>query len=185
MQALDYYLRYPNGIEAMIMNSPLVSTAYWMKDADTLIAALPEDVQQTIRSSEKTKNFSSREYRYAMWIHYKNFISRGARVPGPDSIDRVPGNELMYQYMWGPSEFHATGTLKNYDRLDRLDELDLPVLWITGEYDEARPPTVRKYHEMDPGSDFAIIDDAGHATMHDNQLENVLFIREFLHKYGF
>lgn len=184
MLALDYYLEYPEGIQAMIMNSPLVSTDYWMKDADTLIAMLPDTVQQIIRKSNATGNYDSEAYKYATWVHYKNFISRGKRVPGPDSLERVPGNRLMYNYMWGPSEFRSTGTLKNYDRLDRLDELEVPVLWITGEYDEARPSTVQYFHNLDPGSDFAIIKDAGHGTMHDNQEDNVKLIRDFLQQQG-
>lgn len=184
MLALDYYLEHPEGIQAMIMNSPLVSTEYWMNDADTLIATLPDTVQQIINKSNAEAAYDSPEYQYAKWVHYKNFISRGGRVPGPDSIDRVPGNRLMYLYMWGPSEFRSTGTLQNYDRLDRLDELDVPVLWITGEYDEARPSTVKYFHSLDPGSDFAVIRDAGHGTMHDNQSENIQLIRDFLQKYG-
>lgn len=184
MLAIDYYLAHPEGIEAMIMNSPLMSSDYWMKDADTLISTLPDSIQQYIRISNATGQYDSREYQYAKWVHYKNFISRGERVPGPDSIKRVPGNRLMYMYMWGPSEFRATGTLKEYDRLDRLGELNVPVLWITGEYDEARPSTVQTYHRLDPGSDFTIIPDAGHGTMHDNQAENVQLMRDFLQKYG-
>ncbi len=184
MLALDFYLEHPEGIQAMIMNSPLVSADYWMKDADTLIATLPDTVQQIIRKSNATGNYDSEAYKYATWVHYKNFISRGKRVPGPDSLERVPGNRLMYNYMWGPSEFRSTGTLKNYDRLDRLDELEVPVLWITGEYDEARPSTVQYFHHLDPGSDFAIIKDAGHGTMHDNQEDNVKLIRDFLQQQG-
>lgn len=184
MLALDYYLEYPGGIQAIIMNSPLVSTEYWMKDADTLIATLPDTVQQIIKKSNAEAQYDSPEYQYAKRVHYKNFISRGGHVPGPDSIERVPGNRLMYLYMWGPSEFRSTGTLQNYDRLDRLDELDVPVLWITGEYDEARPSTVKYFHSLDPGSDFAVIQNAGHGTMHDNQSENVQLIRDFLQKQG-
>lgn len=184
MLALDFYLEHPEGVQAMIMNSPLVSTDYWMKDADTLIASLPDTVQQIIKESNAEEDYDSKEYQYAMWVHYKNFISRGEGVPGPDSIERVSGNRLMYNYMWGPSEFRSTGTLQNYDRLDRLDELDVPVLWITGEYDEARPATVEYFHSLDTGSDFAIIKDAGHGTMHDNQEDNVRMIRNFLEHHG-
>ncbi|MDT8429911.1 MAG: proline iminopeptidase-family hydrolase [Bacteroidales bacterium] len=184
MLALDYYLEHPEGIQAMIMNSPLVSTDYWMKDADTLIATLPDTVQQIIKKSNAEAQYDSPEYQYAKWVHYKNFISRGERVAGPDSLKRVPGNRLMYLYMWGPSEFRSTGTLQDYDRLDRLNELVVPVLWITGEYDEARPATVKYFHTLDPGSDFAVIPDAGHGTMHDNQADNVRLIRDFLGKHG-
>ncbi|MEJ0057298.1 MAG: hypothetical protein WDN75_17555 [Bacteroidota bacterium] len=40
--------------------------------------------------------------------------------------------------MWGSTEFNAIGN-KNFDRVNRLHELKLPVLFIAGRYDEARP----------------------------------------------
>ena len=66
--------------------------------------------------------------------------------------------------MWGPSEFISNGTLKDYDRIGRLPELDLPVLFVTGEYDEARPETVKSFHELVEGSEFKVLPDAGHVV---------------------
>ena len=82
--------------------------------------------------------------------------------------------------MWGPSEFNATGNLKNYDRIDELSRIQVPTLFLTGEYDEARPVTVRYFSTLTPGAEFAEIPNAGHASMHDNREANVAIIREFL-----
>lgn len=180
MLALDYYLEYPDQIRAMIMNSPLVSSEMWMEDARYLISTLHDTIQEAVKRNESNKTYHTREYQDAIRVFYQNFINRGGRVDLSGFPKRVPGNSLMYNYMWGPSEFNATGTLKNYDRLDRLDELNLPVLWITGEYDEARPETVRYYHQLDEGSDFEVIPGAAHGTMFDNQADNVTLIRNFL-----
>lgn len=178
---LEYYLAYPEGIEALIFNSPLASTAMWVADADTLIATLPDSIQQAIDDSEASGNFDDPEYREAERVYYSQFISRHRKnVSTPWDVEYVPGNSTMYEYMWGPSEFTATGTLRDYDRLDRLEEIEVPTLWVTGEYDEARPSTVRYYHSLTPGSRFEVIDDAAHGTMFDNQEENVEVIREFL-----
>ncbi len=180
MLGLDYYLKYPRGIEAIIMNSPLVSADRWMADADTLIAMLPDSIQEAIHSNEKNETYDSPAYRNANRVYYNHYISRSKKDATPDTLVRIPGNNLMYNTMWGPSEFHATGTLKHYNRLDRLDEVRVPVLWIAGEFDEARPSTVKYYHSLTPGSSFAVIKGAAHGTMHDNQAENVRVIREFL-----
>ena len=90
----------------------------------------------------------------------------------------------MYEYMWGPSEFTATGTLKDYDRVDRLDEISVPVLWITGEFDEARPVTVRYFSTLTPKGEFSMVRNAAHSTMHDNRAENIRLIRDFLDRIG-
>ncbi len=34
--------------------------------------------------------------------------------------------------MWGPCEFNATGTLKNYERFEDLTKLTMPVLFTFG-----------------------------------------------------
>ena len=66
------------------------------------------------------------------------------------------------RYMWGPSEFASTGTLRDHDRLDRLRELNLPTLFLVGEYDEARPETVLKFQALVPGAAVKVIPNAGH-----------------------
>lgn len=177
---LDYYLAHPKGIKALILNSPLISTEMWIQDADTLISMLPDSIQQMIRINEASKNYDSRDYQYAEYIYYKNYIVRGKRRPNPYDIPPSQGNSLMYEYMWGPSEFTATGSLKNYDRTDRLDEISIPALFITGEYDEARPTTVKYFSTLTPQGEFAVIEDAAHGCMHDNQEQNVALINEFL-----
>jgi len=179
MLGLDYYLEYPKGIKGLVLNSPLVSTERWIHDTDTLIATLPDSIQQIIEVHEMNGTFDSREYQYANYVFYRNFIVRKSRIPNTYDIAPSKGNDVIYEYMWGPSEFTATGTLKNYDRIDRLDEIKIPTLFVTGEYDEARPATVKYYSTLTPHSEFEIIEDAGHGTMHDNQEQNVRVIADF------
>lgn len=182
MLAIDYYLKYPEGISALILNSPLVSTHLWELDADTLLLSLPDSLQEAVAFSERTMNFDTKGYHNAIATYYRQYISRNKRISTIYDVGRKPGNNLIYNYMWGPSEFTATGTLKSYDRLNMLKEIKIPTLWITGEYDEARPGTVHYYSSLTPKSRFAIIDDAAHATMHDNPEENIRIILEFLTK---
>jgi proline iminopeptidase len=99
-------------------------------------------------------------------------------------VDRIKLNLAsggnVYLYMWGPSEFTSTGTLRNYDRLEYLSSIIVPVLMITGEYDEARPNTVAYYHSLVSGSQFEIIPDAAHSTLNDNKEETLKVVKEFL-----
>ena len=69
--------------------------------------------------------------------------------------------------MWGPTEFTATGTLLAYSRTDRLHELELPVMFIVGRYDEARPETMLEFQRLIPGSVVEVVEDAGHRSMED------------------
>ena len=82
--------------------------------------------------------------------------------------------------MWGPSEFTATGTLRDFDVTDSLSLITVPTLFMTGEYDEARPPTVERHANLVSGSELAVISGAAHVTMHDNPEETIRVVREFL-----
>ena len=67
--------------------------------------------------------------------------------------------------MWGPTEFYATGNLLDFDVTNRLATLDLPVLLIAGEFDEARPQRMKQYQALIHGAKLEIIEDAAHASI--------------------
>ena len=98
-------------------------------------------------------------------VFYRRHVFGGDRVESPDSCDGAPGNSLIYQYMWGPTEFLATGNLLDFDVSGRLSELDLPVLFMAGEFDEAKPSRLREYQARISGAKLEIILDAAHASL--------------------
>lgn len=71
-------------------------------------------------------------------------------VPG------APESQVVYEYMSGPQEFFATGILRDVDLTARLHEIDVPVLFMTGEFDWARPETVAGFQRLVPGAQFTV-----------------------------
>ena len=167
MLATDYLLTKPAGVRSAILASPALSAPRWLADADSLLRTLPPAVQRVIRTHEAAKTYSAPEYQAAVQQYYSRFLSRRA-PPGPeyDSTMARLGMDV-YLYMWGPSEFTATGTLQDYDRTPRLGELQLPVLFTAGEQDEARPATVAWYQSLVPGSRFSVIPGSAHMSTID------------------
>jgi proline iminopeptidase len=165
MLATDYLLARPSGVRSVILASPALSAARWEQDADTLIAALPDSIRQAIATHEAAETFTAPAYQAAVNVFYGRYLTRRGG-PEVDSTFAHFGAEL-YGYMWGPSEFTATGTLRSYDRTARLGELHLPILYTAGEFDEARPSTVRYYQSLTPGAEFALIPGSAHLTTID------------------
>jgi proline iminopeptidase len=180
MLGMDYYLTYPDEVKAIIFSSPLFSTDLWISDADTLIATLPDSIQQVIRYHESTEDYEQPDYQEATRLYYSLYVTRKERPKVDRSHLNLNSGANVYLYMWGPSEFTSTGTLRNYDRLEYLSRISVPVLMMTGEYDEARPNTVAYYHSLVSGSDFKIIPDAAHSTLNDNKEETLKVVKEFL-----
>lgn len=179
MLGTDYYLKYPQGIKAMILSSPSISIPLWLKDADILLSTLPDSIQNTVRNYEQNKNFSAPGYQEAVQVYYQNFMAR--KLPWSADIDSTFSQlGQSYQYMWGPSEFTATGSLKTYDQTSRLGEIKVPTLFITGEFDSARPSTVKYYQSLVPGAKFEVIEGAAHLTMQDKPEESNRVVMEFL-----
>ncbi|MEP7170616.1 MAG: proline iminopeptidase-family hydrolase [Bacteroidota bacterium] len=182
MLGTDFYLKYPEGIKAIILSSPAISIPRWLQDADTLIATLPDSVQLAIRTNEKNKTYEAPDYQQALQTYYQNFVAR--KLPWSADVDSAFSPTKMgtnvYVYMGGPSEFTVVGALKDYDRTNRLNEIKVPTLFITGEFDEARPSTVQYYQSLVPGAKFEVIEGAGHLTMQDNPQKNNEVITRFI-----
>jgi proline iminopeptidase len=182
MLGMDYYVKYPKGIQGLIFSSPLFSTKIWTDDADTLIATLPEPTQKAIRESERQKNYENEAYKEAMEVYYKAYVRRSDKSKSQQDTAAKFFGENVYNFMWGPSEFTATGNLLNYNRLKDLPKITVPTLLTAGEYDEARPSSVRYYTSLIPGAQFKEIPQAAHSTMMDNPKEYIGVLREFLKK---
>ncbi len=182
MLATDYYLKHPEGIKGLILSSPSLSIPLWLRDADILIFSLPDSIQQAIRTNEKNKTYDAPEYQRAMRVYYENFLAR--KLPWSPDIDSAFANmgKNVYEYMGGPSEFTMPGVLKDYDRTDRLSDIEVPTLFIVGEFDEARPTTVKYYQTLVPNSKYVMIKNAGHMTMQDNPEEDIKAISDFLNE---
>ena len=102
------------------------------KDADTLIKTLPDSIQQVIRINEQNKTYISLDYKRATAVYYDNFLSRNPHKSSDiDSLNKTFG-ENVYGFMWGPSEFKATGNLKDYDHTNLLGKVKIPVLLTCG-----------------------------------------------------
>jgi proline iminopeptidase len=179
MLGIDYYLKYPEGIEKLVFCSPNFSTKMWLEDAAALIAQLPDSVQNCIRENEKKGSYSNPEYQQAIMTYYEHYVGR--KLPwSPDVLQSMSEIGASYQYLWGPSEFTVTGELKNYDRTPNLKNIKVPTLVIIGAFDEVTPKTLEKYVSLIPNAKSAIISNAAHMTMQDNPTENNQVIRRFL-----
>lgn len=178
MLGMDYYLKYPESIKAIIFSGPCLSTKMWSKDAEILISTLPDTAQNILKKSLKEGTFNTPEYLAVMDMYYKKFVFRTSSADLDSCTKRM--NFKVYEHMWGPNEFTATGTLKEYDRTGTLGKIKVPTLFTSGEFDEARPSTVQYYQSLVPGAKYVLMKNAGHMSMQDNPQQDIQAIREFL-----
>ncbi len=82
--------------------------------------------------------------------------------------------------MWGPSEFHATGTLREWDVRGRLGEIDIPTLVTAGRYDEATPDLAETLRRGIPNSEVVIFERSAHMAHAEEPERYRQVLKDFL-----
>ena len=116
----------------------------WREEMDSLRRRLPEQVQRTLELHEANEDYQHPDYQAASRIFYGEHLCRV--VPLPDEVQRtidwIGYDPTVYGTMNGPTEFLVIGKLKDWSIEDRLHEVEVPTLVISGRHDEATPRVV-------------------------------------------
>jgi proline-specific peptidase len=163
MLAIEYMLTRPLGVVSLILSNTASSMPLWVAEANRLRAALPVDVNATLLEHERAGTTSSPEYAAAMMTFYDRHVCRVK--PYPDFVARSFAQiGVVYNTMNGPSEFHVTGVIRDWDRTPRLGEIRAPTLVISGEFDESTPAINRVLHEGIAGSHWVMLKNCSHLS---------------------
>lgn len=182
MLAVDYMLTRPTGVESLILADPAISIPRWTKDAARYRRKLPKPVQTVLERHEKSGDTGCLEYQAATLAFYKRHVCR--LDPWPEPLHRTLrglGAEV-YNTMWGPNEFVATGTLKNYDRSARLNEIGVPALFLCGRHDEASPESTAFYRRRVRDAEMMVFEDSSHMPHLEETAKYVRVVRDFLRR---
>ncbi len=181
MLAMQYALAQPRGLRSLIIANSGASMPQWEAADSVLLALLPEKVQQTLKKHEAAGTTDLEEYKLAGAEFYRRHASLRVR-PRPACLDRMKGKPgaHVYQYMWGPGEWIVSGTLRDWDITDRLNEIAVPTLVLVGRHDHATPALSQTITDGIPGSRLVVFEHSGH---HAHLEETDLYlktVREFL-----
>jgi proline-specific peptidase len=164
MLAMEYALTQPRGLESLILASSPASIPQWVEETGKLRADLPPDVQAVLDRHEAAGTTDDPEYEEAATEFYKRHVCR--TEPWPDCVLRsfqfIAEHGVVYRTMNGPSEFHVTGNIRDWSVVERLPEIRVPTLVVTGEYDEATPAINKTVADGIPGAESVIYPGASH-----------------------
>ena len=162
MLAMQYVLDRKPPLRSLTLCGSPASMPRWVTDCAELLAQQPEQVRNTIKEHEDSGFTACPEYQAAILGFYREHVCR--LDPWPAGLERsfAEAGYDVYNTMNGPSEFTVTGTLKTWDIMDRLPEIEVPTLLVGGRYDECRPDHLGEMHRRIPGSRLVIIEDASH-----------------------
>jgi proline iminopeptidase len=178
--ALQYVLDRKPELQSLILCGSPASMPRWTADCEELLGQQPAEVVKVIRDHEASGFTSCPEYQAAILGFYREHFCR--LDPWPACLERsfAESGGVVYATMNGPSEFTVTGSLKDWDVMDRLGEITAPALLVGGRYDECRPDHLAEMHRRMPGSQLAIIEDASHLCFAEQPAEFTAVANSFL-----
>ena len=164
MLAAEHAIRRPAGLTSLVISNSPASMALWVREAAKLRAALPPEVEATLSRHEQAGTTDDPEYLAATQVFYDRHVCRV--VPNPPEVARtfeyLAEDPTVYHTMNGPNEFFCIGTLRSWSVVDRVDQIAVPTLLLSGRYDEATPATVQPFADSIPDVTWQVFEHSSH-----------------------
>jgi proline-specific peptidase len=180
MLAIEYALTQPEGLVSLILANTTSSIPMWIAEANRLREDLPPEVNATLLKHEADGTTEDAEYQEAVQVFYDRHLIRIKPVPEfvQRGMERI--SKPVYYTMNGPSEFHVIGTIKDWDRTDRLSEIHVPTLILSGRYDESTPTINEVLHRGIAGSKWIVFEQSSHLAHVEEAELYMQTVRAFL-----
>jgi proline-specific peptidase len=165
MLALEYAFTQPPGLESLVLNSTPTSAPRWAAETLRLYGELPPGLNE--KAAEEA--FKRRH------------ICRLDPEPEVLARSRKKFGTAVYEAMWGPTEYTVTGTLKDWDVIERLGEIQVPTLITSGRHDECTPALVEPLRGI-PGAEWVPFEDSAHMAYLEEPERYVEVVGGFLER---
>jgi L-proline amide hydrolase len=183
--AQEYALTHPPGLRALVLADTAASFPDFVAECNRLRALLPPEVEETLRRHEEAGTTDDPEYVAACDVFYRRHVCR--LDPWPDEVTEafawIERDPTVYHTMNGPSEFHVIGSIRDWQAKDRLGEIDVPTLLVSGRHDEAAPGLQERLREGIAGSEWICFEDSSHMPHVEERERYMRVVGEFLARH--
>lgn len=176
--ALEYYRAHPKHVASLILASETLEIPAFFANVRRLFQEMPDSMSRAVRLRLAGELYDSTAYQAAM-REFRSHFTRSPVQAEMDTLTRLLNPEIA-AYMLGTSPFAPSGTLREYDATPFLSKVNVPVLFIVGEFDVAGPEVVRRHASLTSGARLVVIPNAGHHTQWDNAPATLAAVRSFL-----
>jgi L-proline amide hydrolase len=159
----------------------------WVSEVNRLRAHLPQEIQETLSKHEAEGTTDDPAYEEATMEFYRRHVCRLAEWPEVlnRAFEYLMKYPQVYNTMWGPNEFNVTGTLKDWSVVDRLGEIDVATLILSGRYDESTPAINETIHKGIKGSEWVIFENSAHMPHLEEPEKYLSVLNDFLNRVEF
>lgn len=168
--ALEHALSQSTGLSSLILASTPCNIRQFVAEAYRLMDELPTDVQETIRKHEADGTTQDADYKQAMDVFNHRYLCR---------LDPWP-TCLQQAYAKAGTEFRGAGKIIDWNVEERLGEIQIPTLLLSGRYDEVTPACVETVHRGISGSEWVLFENSSHMAHLEETERFMLVVDDFL-----
>ena len=175
---------HPQGVVSVILSSTLSSSRLWAAEQHRLIRTLSKEDQEAIYEAEQCNDFTGPRVQAATARFMEAFCSGPVTENSPECLRRnVPRGRGSYMTAWGPNEFTASGTLRDFDTTDRLGEIDVPALILRGSRDLCTERLAETLRRGIHGAEMHVFEGARHSCCVDAQEAYMHTLRDWMERH--
>ena len=139
--ALEYVCNFEHqGLQKLILFSTLPSTKIWNDEHVKMLDEFTPEEKATLLAERDGKGYDKKVHKTAIKKFYKNHVGKRSKDLYPFKTKRFPKtNKEVYELMWGKSELFGTGTLLDWNVENKLKNINVPTLILSGAMDESSP----------------------------------------------
>ncbi|MGZ4530269.1 MAG: proline iminopeptidase-family hydrolase [Mycobacterium sp.] len=180
MMAQQYALDVASQAVSLTISNSIASIPQFSEMVARLKTELDPATQSAIERHEAAGTTYTAEYQDAIRTWNETYLCRVR--PWPPELLEAFGNmgTDIFETMFGPSDFHIVGTIRDWDVFDRLAEITLPTLILAGRYDECVPEHMRDMHQRIAGSRYELFESSAHMPFVEEPEKFDRVMRDFL-----
>jgi proline-specific peptidase len=181
MLLMDYMItKKPQGIKSIIISSSPASVPQFEGEINRLVSWLPPDAKVAIEKGMKEEKYDAPDFLAASDLYYSRHVMN--LDPLPDFVSySFERHSNVYVIMQGYTEFMFIGKLKGWDVTDRLHEIAVPTLLVSGVSDEVTPFLVKQEYDRIPKAEWHLLPGTHLIHVEERDVYNRL-VEDFLNR---
>ena len=174
----------PEGVKSYILSSANPSSSMWRSEQFRRIKYLPERLQKAIYESEEKGEFDDPVYLEANDVFMERHCSGKVTDDDPECLrrEKKSGSEA-YLTAWGPSEFNPMGSLKDFEYLDKMKEMDVPTLITDGTDDLCSPLIAKAMYDALPNREWVLFAGCRHMPFVEENEKYMKILNRWLEEH--
>jgi proline iminopeptidase len=183
MLAQQYALDVSSRPVSLTISNSIASIPQFSEMVARLKSELDPATQSAIERHEAAGTTYTAEYQDAIRTWNETYLCRVRPWP-PELLEAFTkmGTDI-FETMFGPSDFHIVGTMREWDVFDRLAEITLPTLILSGRFDECVPEHMWEMHQRISGSRFEFFGKSAHMPFIEEPAKFDQVMRDFLRRH--